>query len=141
MQPDLRAGRFVFVSVPTMVDGVHPLAWVREDEGTTLILEQPEADGLGLSYDFVAAMITLRVHSSLDAVGLTAAVSGALADAGISANMVAGYYHDHLFVPVEAGERAVRLLESLSGTVVTGTPAAAGRRSEDRAGLSPSASE
>jgi uncharacterized protein len=141
MQPQLRAGHVVFVSVQQVPAGVHPVAWVHEDEGTTLVLEQNEADRRGLTYDFVAAMITLQVHSSLDAVGLTAAVSGALADAGISANMIAGYFHDHLFVPVDDADRALRLLESLSGSVVTATPGSAGRRSEGRAGPSPSASE
>ena len=70
------------------------------------------ADALGVSYDYLAAWITLRVHSALDAVGLTAAVSTALAGAGISCNVIAGYHHDHLLVPVD---RAADALAALSG--------------------------
>ena len=62
---------------------------------------------------FRAAWITLEVHSDLNAVGLTAAVSGALARAGISCNVVAAACHDHLFVPVEAAPAALACLESL----------------------------
>jgi hypothetical protein len=87
---------------------------VHEAEGTTLVLEQDEADGLGLPYEYVAAMISLRVHSALGAVGLTGAIATVLARAGISCNVVAGYYHDHLFVPYERGAEAVQLLRALS---------------------------
>jgi hypothetical protein len=69
---------------------------------------------MGLQFEFEAAMITLQVHSALDAVGLTAAVSSALADAGIACNVVAGYHHDHLFVPYERGEEAVAILTALA---------------------------
>jgi hypothetical protein len=114
MQPELQPVRYVFVTVPRIPDGVVPLAMIREDEGVSLILDQADADRLGLAYDYVAAMITLRVHSSLAAVGLTAAVAGALAEGGISCNVVAGYFHDHLFVPVGDGPRAIHLLHDLS---------------------------
>lgn len=97
-------------------DDVQPLAWVREDEGTTYLLDREDADRLGLVYEFVAAMITLRVHSALDAVGLTAAVAGALADASISCNVIAGYFHDHLLVPASDGERAVDVLRTLTAS-------------------------
>lgn len=113
MQPELRRGRFVFVACAEVPGGAEPIAWVREDEGVTVVLGKEMADLLGLPYDFVAAMITLRVHSSLAAVGLTAAVSRALAEAGISCNVIAGYHHDHLFVPHEDGQRAVELLRGL----------------------------
>jgi hypothetical protein len=85
-----------------------------EDEGLTLILGQDEADAAGLAYDVVTEWITLMVHSALDGVGLTAAVSGALADAGISCNVVAATHHDHLFVPAVTGEEAARLLADLA---------------------------
>lgn len=114
MQPDLRPGRFVFVTCDEVPEGAEPLAWVREDEGVTVVLGQGAADRLGLPYDFVAAMITLRVHSSLAAVGLTAAVARALADAGISCNVIAGYHHDHLFVSHDDGQRATQLLWDLA---------------------------
>lgn len=134
MDPDLRPGRFVFTTVDVVPDDVRPVATVREDEGTTLVVEQGEADRQGLTYDFVATMITLRVHSALDAVGLTAAVSGRLADAGIACNVVAGHFHDHLFVPADESERAVGLLRALARDGITATRDPAGRRSEGRAG-------
>lgn len=115
MSPELHDGAFVYSSVPGAVPpGANPVAFVREEEGLTLILRRHEADELGLPYDYVAAWITLQVPSSLEAVGLTAAVCGALADAGISANVVAGLRHDHLFVPFERGVDAVRTLRALS---------------------------
>jgi uncharacterized protein len=110
MEPELQPGRYVFTTVGEVPVDCDPVALVREAEGMTLVLEQEEADGLGLPYDYVAAMISLRVHSALDAVGLTAAVATVLAGAGMSCNVVAGYYHDHLFVPYERGEEAVELL-------------------------------
>jgi hypothetical protein len=86
---------------------------VAEDEGLTLVVTQAEADRLGLAYDYVAARITLRVHSDPAAVGMTAAFSRALADAGLSCNVVAGYFHDHLLVPWDRADEALRLLEGL----------------------------
>jgi hypothetical protein len=80
-------------------------ALIREDEGVTAIV--PAADG-----DF--ARITLQVHSALEGVGLTAAVAGVLAEAGIACNVVAGFHHDHLFVPWARGEEALELLQRLS---------------------------
>ncbi|MBF6049410.1 ACT domain-containing protein [Streptomyces sp. NRRL B-1677] len=115
MRPELNAGRYVYVTVegepPT---DVAPVVTVREPEGLTLVVRQEEADAAGLAYEYVAGWITLRVHSALEAVGLTAAVSQALAQAGLSCNVVAGYHHDHLFVPYERAEEAVRLLEALA---------------------------
>jgi hypothetical protein len=97
-----------------MPAGVDAAATVREDEGLTVVLSRPDADRLGLTYDFVAAWITLTVDSSLAAVGLTAAVSGVLTDAGISANVIAGFTHDHLFVPVDRADDAMRALRGLA---------------------------
>lgn len=114
MRPALRPGRFVFVTVPAVPDGVEVVASVWEPEGLSLVLEQAEADRLGLDYEFVAAMITLRVHSALDAVGLTAAVARALADVDMSCNVVAGRFHDHLFVPIDRADEALGLLAALS---------------------------
>ena len=114
MSPTLRPGSFVFVSVPQEPAGLEPIATVREDEGLTLVIDRDAADAAGLEYDFVAAMITLRVHSALEAVGLTAAVATELADAGISCNVIAGYFHDHLFVPTDRATEAVGLLEGLA---------------------------
>jgi hypothetical protein len=87
----------------------------RESEGTTIIVRKETADQLNLKYDFIAAWITLTIHSSLDAVGLTAAFSTALANEGISCNVVAGYFHDHLFVNSEDAENAMKILQTISG--------------------------
>lgn len=115
MRPRLAPGRYVY----TRVDGaapeeVTPVVTVAEEEGLTLVVPQQEADAAGLAYDYVAGWITLRVHSALEAVGLTAAVAQALAEAGLSCNVVAGFHHDHLFVPYERAVEAVELLERLA---------------------------
>ncbi|RKE18851.1 ACT domain-containing protein [Streptomyces sp. TLI_171] len=115
MHPVRNAGRYVYCTLPGKVPaGLRPVVTVAEPEGVTFVVAQEEADALGLPYSFVAAWITLRVHSALDAVGLTAAVAAALADRGISCNVVAGFHHDHLFVPFEDADRAVDALNSLS---------------------------
>lgn len=116
MRPELNPGRYVFTTVPDggMPTGVTPVATVAEREGLTLVLPEADAVAAGLAYEFVAGWITLRVHSALDAVGLTAAVSLALTDAGVSCNMVAGYHHDHLFVPYARAAQAVEVLEALA---------------------------
>ncbi len=113
LSADGTPARFVFATTDHLPATLHPIATVRESEGITAVVEQSVADGHGLDHDFVAAMITLRVRSALDAVGLTAAVATRLADAGISCNVVAGYHHDHLFVPVERADEAVGLLRGL----------------------------
>jgi len=114
LAPRRNAGSYVYVRLPAVPAGAEPVVVVEEDEGTTLVLPQERADDLGLAYDFVAAWITLRIHSALDAVGLTAAVSRALTEAGISANVVAGYTHDHLFVPHERADEALHVLAALA---------------------------
>ncbi len=115
LAPRRNPGAFVFTSVPGAVpEGADPVVVVREDEGTALVLARERADALGLPYAYVAAWITLQVHSALEAVGLTAAVSRALTDAGVSANVVAGLVHDHVFVPVERADEALEVLEALA---------------------------
>lgn len=114
MQPVLRDGAFVFTTAPEVPQDVRPVVTVREAEGVTLVLERADADRLGLPYSYVAAMVTLQVHSSLDAVGLTAAVAQELTDHQISCNVVAGYFHDHLFVPHDRGDEVVELLTALA---------------------------
>jgi len=80
----------------------------------TLVLERSAADDAGLDYGPIMRCITLQVHSSLEAVGLTAAVSSALAQAGISANVIAAYHHDHVFVSANRADDAMRVLNSLA---------------------------
>jgi hypothetical protein len=86
----------------------------REEEGLTLIMPRHEAEAAGLAGAFPCRMITLNVHSSLQAVGFLATVAARLAAAGISANAVSALHHDHLFVPVERAEEAVRILKQLA---------------------------
>ena len=116
LSPRLNPGRFVFCSVPqpTVVQVAAALGSFREAEGTTLILAREEAERLGLAYDYLAAWITLEVHSSLAAVGLTAAFAKALAGEGISCNVIAGFHHDHLFVAEADAECALARLQRLA---------------------------
>ncbi|MGQ7959073.1 ACT domain-containing protein [Pseudomonas sp. SP16.1] len=116
LQPQLNPGQYVFCTLAADADltALSPLASMREDEGLSLVLPREQADAHGLPYDYVAAWITLRVHSSLAAVGLTASFSAALAHAGISCNVVAGAHHDHLFVPTERAEKALSTLRALA---------------------------
>jgi len=118
MEPRLRAGEWVFCTIPGAAYGdrreLGPVAAVVEDEGLTLVVERERAEKAGLEYEGVFRMITLQVQSSLAAVGLTAAVSGRLAELGIGANLIAGYHHDHALVPCERADEAVRALERLA---------------------------
>jgi hypothetical protein len=109
-------GRFVFVAAPAeRLAALPALATIREDEGWTAVLRAEDADAAGLGYDFVAAWITLTVHSDLAAVGLTAAVARALADAGIACNVLAGLHHDHLLVPEARADDALAAIRALRG--------------------------
>ncbi len=117
MKPELAHGGYVFCCLEGHYgdhQSLNPIASFQEDEGLTLIVEQNEAKAAGLAYESVFRKITLTVHSSLDAVGLTAAVAECLADAGISANVVAAYYHDHVFVPQERAAEALQLLQGFT---------------------------
>lgn len=116
LTPILNEGVFVYVTVKDLseIDRNDTVAEFQEKEGTTLILEKEKADSLELSYEYLASWITLNVHSSLEGVGLTALIATELAKHHISCNMVAGYYHDHLFVNVKDGNRAFNILQKLS---------------------------
>ncbi|MCO6059976.1 ACT domain-containing protein [Pseudomonas sp. MOB-449] len=121
MSPHLNPGQYVFCTLldAARLEGCVPIGSFREREGLTVILERGDADRLGLTYDYTAAWITLDVHSSLSAVGLTAAFAGALAQAGVSCNVVAGYFHDHLFVASADAERALSTLRALAANAQT----------------------
>ena len=115
MSPVLKANRYVFC---TFKQGLYedfselgPMAFFQEKEGVTLVLEQSIADDYQLPYDGAYKCITLDAHSSLSAIGLTAAVSGVLAENDVSANVMAAYYHDHIFVPADQAEKAYNLLK------------------------------
>ena len=115
MEPELQEGVYVFVQLPrgTREWSVEPLATFREREGASAILRAEDALYLNLKPLFHAAWITLKVHSDLHAVGLTAAVATALAERGISCNVVAAARHDHLFVPEDRAGEAMAALRAL----------------------------
>ena len=115
MEPALHAGCFAYCVVPhgTDASALAPVVSVAEAEGLTLVVPEARAIEAGLTVLFRAAWITLTVHSDLQAVGLTAAFSRALGDAGISCNVVAGAFHDHVFVPVDQARRALDALQDL----------------------------
>lgn len=118
LNPVLQGGEYVFVSLDKNMDIATNaiLGSFREEEGTTVILSKEKADALQLSYDYVSAWITLNVHSSLSAIGLTAKISSTLAEKGISCNIVAAYYHDHIFVDKKNADRAMDALLQLTNT-------------------------
>lgn len=115
LQVDVRPGEYVFVSVKTVDDALATMAQasIRENEGVTYVLRREDADNRQLRYDYRAAWLTLRVHSALAAVGLTAAVATVLAQHEISCNVLAAYYHDHLLVPADRVDDAVAALTTL----------------------------
>lgn len=94
-----------------------PVGLFKEDEGITLILKREQADAAKLSYTSVFSMITLSIHSSLEAVGFLAAITNQLAEHNISVNPVSAYYHDRLFIPVSRTQKAIMLLQELSSIV------------------------
>ena len=115
MEPSLHVGTYVYCVAPHGADlsSLTPVATVSESEGLTLVLPEEQATKAGLPVLFRAAWITLTVHSDLQAVGLTAAFATALGRAGISCNVIAGAFHDHLFVPVEQAQQALEALRAL----------------------------
>ncbi len=113
LRPRLQDGEWVFVTAARAPEGVAPLASFAEEEGLSLVVRREQADAADLPYDLIAGWITLTVQSALDAVGLTAAVAGQLATAGISCNVIAARHHDHLLVPHERASDALELLGRL----------------------------
>ncbi|HSC01196.1 MAG TPA: ACT domain-containing protein [Burkholderiaceae bacterium] len=115
LNPRHQPGVYAFVSAPESVDlaALQPVATFRESEGLTLVVEEARALAAGLPVRFRAAWLTLTVASGLHDVGLTAAVTGALAEAGIACNVVAAVHHDHLFVPAEQVDAALAALDAL----------------------------
>ena len=114
MRPARRRDAVVMVTLSTPPSDIEVLATVREDEGLTVVVEQTVADAHGWDYDVALTWITLQVHSALDAVGLTASFSTALADAGIGCNVLAGRFHDHLLVPAHQSAAAIDVLVALN---------------------------
>ncbi|MGI5309785.1 ACT domain-containing protein [Rheinheimera sp. WS51] len=117
MSPKLMPYDYVFCTVAndySEINAVAPLALFREAEGLTLVITKESAIANNLSFSSVFKQITLTVHSSLEAVGLTAAVATKLAEKGISANVIAAYYHDHIFVQADKAALAIAALTELS---------------------------
>jgi len=116
MKPRLNNGEYVFTTVNNLKDinSDDIIGQFKEKEGTTLILERQKADLLNLTYNFIASWITLEIHSALDAIGLTAAFSSALTKHNISCNVIAGFYHDHIFVDKKDETKALQVLINLS---------------------------
>jgi hypothetical protein len=116
MNPILNLGEYVFVTVINLdkVKRTDTLFEFKEEEGITLVLEKNKADILKLPYNYTSSWITLKIHSSLEAVGLTAAFSTALTKHNISCNVVAGFYHDHIFVDTKDAKKAIEVLHHLT---------------------------
>jgi hypothetical protein len=117
MRPELQPETYVFVTFPldhSLPDGVPPLMVFGEKEGWTCIVGEDAAGQAGLSGTFPCRMITLSIHSSLEAVGFLAAILPRLAAGGMGVNPVSGFYHDHLFVPADRADDAMRMLEDLA---------------------------
>ncbi|WP_217512517.1 ACT domain-containing protein [Vibrio metschnikovii] len=110
-------GNYVFCTVKGPLSEywhLDPIATCREQEGLTLVLLEQQAKAAQLKFDSVFSLITLTVHSSLEAVGLTAAFTTKLASYGVSANVIAGYYHDHIFVQSTLAEKALQALQEFT---------------------------
>ncbi|MCG7535994.1 ACT domain-containing protein [Pseudoalteromonas sp. OOF1S-7] len=119
MEPVLHEQEYVFCTVTGRMEEyipLNPIATFQEREGLTLIVEQAAAEQYGLEYEGPFHQITLSVHSSLDAVGLTAAVARCLTEQGISANVVAAFYHDHIFVQTSHAQAALNALTNLAAS-------------------------
>lgn len=116
MTPELQPDVYVFVTLynGTIPNDIKPRMIFQEPQGTTLILRKSEAQEAGLAYEFPCRMITLAVHSSLEAVGFMARITSALAKHDMGVNPVSGFFHDHLFVPEGREDDAMRVLREIS---------------------------
>jgi hypothetical protein len=117
LTPVVVPGEFVYVTCSGDTSSVGEAtiyATVREKEGISCVVKREDADQLGLSYSYIAGWITLEVHSALEAIGLTAAFSTALGAAGLSCNVIAGHYHDHILVPSTEVEKALQVLRRMA---------------------------
>lgn len=116
MEPVLNTGEYVFCNVQTLggiPDIEKVLFFFRENEAVTIVVERVVADEWNMDYSYISSWITLTIHSSLEAVGLTAAFANALKKEDISCNVVAAYFHDHIFVARKDAEKAMKTLYAL----------------------------
>lgn len=116
MTPRLVDGTYVYCTLTDfrLPAGIEPVCTFREAEGLTAIVRKREAEAAALPYVFPCRLITLTVHSSLDAVGFLARISARLSLAGIACNVVAAFHHDHLFVPEERAEDTLQILREIA---------------------------
>jgi hypothetical protein len=116
MTPSIADGVYVYCTFSDfrVPPGIEPICTFREAEGLTAIVSRPQADAARLPYVFPSRLITLAVHSSLDAVGFLACITDRLARAGIACNAVAAFHHDHLFVPEARAQETLDLLRALA---------------------------
>ena len=118
LSPTLDSTTYVYCTVPKAKYGelehLKPIVSIAELEGLTLVIPLDEAKTEGLDYYRVFRRITLEGHSSLEALGLTSVVTSLLAERGITTNVIAGFYHDHMFVPSDRIDEAMRALKELA---------------------------
>ncbi|MGE0240181.1 MAG: ACT domain-containing protein [Parvibaculaceae bacterium] len=124
MTPRLTAGEYVFCTTAdaglAARAGAKAFGFFREDEGMTLILARDDARALGFDDALPMRRIVLEVYSALDGIGLTAGVATALGVANIPCNMVAGYHHDHVFVPAALADQAQAVLAEIAARARAG---------------------
>lgn len=116
MQPTLCEKEYVFCTLSSSETDMpyEPVMTFREEEGVTVIIDKETAIQKDMAYTYSSRMITLNIHSDLDAVGFLARVSAKLAKADISVNAVSAYFHDHLFVPSEKADNALNILKEMA---------------------------
>ncbi len=117
MKPELHWDTYVFVTTTRDIAHlkIRPRMQFRETEGLTLVITRSEAEANSFAYTFPSRMITLDIHSSLEAVGFLAKIATRLAEIDIPVNAVAGFYHDHIFVAEDRAEDALAALEAMTG--------------------------
>ena len=118
LSPTLDPTTYVYCTVPRAkygeLDKLEPIVSIAELEGLTLVIPLDQAKAEGLDYYRIFRRITLEGHSSLEALGLTSVVTSLLAERGITTNVIAGFYHDHMFVPSDRTDEAMEALKELA---------------------------